>query len=96
MNVQTFHIGNTLRFTASFKNWSDQLADPDSVLFRMYDSDYTLLKTVSASKSSTGVFYALWTIPNSSKRSDVYIYEWYATLENTPDVYRGMVKAIFV
>ena len=83
-------IGDTIRLNASFYTFAGALADPDVVTVKIYSYiGKNVLATGTATKSSTGVYYYDYTVPD--EKGDL-VYEFSGTLENLPSVGRARIE----
>ncbi len=55
-------IGDTVRLTASFKDWDGKYSDPDDVKIIIYDQNKTEVFSDAAVKLETGIYYYDYTI----------------------------------
>ena len=55
-------IGDTVRLTASFKDWDGKYSDPDDVKIIIYDQNKTEIFSDAALKLETGIYYYDYTI----------------------------------
>ena len=68
-------VGNTVRYTATFRRFDGVAADPDNLTFSVVDNTNRQLFAIPltiANKLSTGVYYYDYTIPGGM--GDITIY----------------------
>ena len=88
--------GDTVRLTATFKDFSDALVDPTSIAIKFYDpSKIQIGETVTTDivNDSPGVYHYDYTIPTGYKK--IY-YEWGGTIDSKPSVERDIIQITFV
>ena len=92
-------VGNTVRLSVTFRDFDDELASPEDVVFRVYDSEYNQVgEDVSVTETSVGLFEYDYTIPVSSNWRDntkPMYYEFYGTLEGNVAIGRGEITRSF-
>lgn len=92
--VKECQLGNTARFSATFRNWDGAAMDPVEVVFRIVSSHQDVLfeqtLTVEDNRKAVGSYF----IDYVPTKTGNYIFEWYAVIDGTPAVKRGnfMVK----
>ena len=98
--MATFKIGNTIRLTATFKNFAGVLADSTtSVVITFYDRDLNQVDQVTipggaTNNPSTGFYLYDYTIPSDSPSS--VIFEFAGTVDTVPIVGRARYSVRFV
>lgn len=88
--MAAYQLGNTVRLTAVFKDWANQVVDPTLVKLKVYNSGWALMHDYSLGiedKLVTGEYYFDYTIPYSYRTKVLYI-EWYGEIQGTPSIKR--------
>jgi hypothetical protein len=87
--------GDTVRLTATFKNFADTLVDPTSITVKFYDQSKTQIGTTITEvvKDDVGVYHYDYTIPDGYKK--IY-YEWTGMIDDKPSVERDIIQVTFV
>lgn len=87
--------GSTIRFEATFKNFSKQLTDPELVKFIIYTDKYDKIDEFSANKLSLGKFYYDYTV-NAIDSGKTFIGEMYGEINGKPSLDREQFSVTFV
>lgn len=86
-------IGDTVRLTAVFRDFNDDLVDPTTVVVQMYDNDKVALGVPvtldSSHRLSAGTYFYDYTIPTGYKK---LYYEFKGTSQDLPSVARGEIQ----
>lgn len=89
--------GDTVRLTATFKNFADALTDPTEITVKFYDqSKVQIGSTVTldaSNKDSTGVYHYDYIVPSGYKK--IY-YEFCGIIDDYPSVERDIIQVTFV
>lgn len=89
--------GDTVRLTATFKNFADALTDPTAITVKFYDQSKAQIGATITDgdivKDSTGVYHYDYTIPDGYKK--IY-YEFCGTIDGKPSVERDIIQVTFV
>lgn len=97
--INSYKAGNTVRFTAEFRDFANNLSDPTLIIFRVYDQAYNKVGDypvdLSSMKSSTGVYFYDYTIPSSGYTNQKLYYEFYGEVSGSPSLNRSSFKVVF-
>lgn len=87
-------LGNTARFSATFRNWDGVVMDPVLVKFRILSSHQGIIFEVGVTEEDNRKAVGSYFVDYAPTATGSYIYEWYAEIDGTPAVKRGnfMVK----
>lgn len=83
----SYQVGNTLKMTIVFKDFNDELVDPDTIKFIVYDAAFSKILTSSIgplNRTGLGEYFYLFT-PLSEGR---FTYEWFCELQGLPSLKR--------
>lgn len=92
----TYLTGNTVRLTATFKDNSGVLRDPNIIRVIFYNYRYEKIDEFSigtANKISTGVYFFDYRTPNEEMK--IY-YEFYGEIAGNPAIQRNSFKTVFI
>jgi uncharacterized protein YfaS (alpha-2-macroglobulin family) len=93
MATSTYETGNTVKFTATIKDFDNTtLIDPAIVTVTLYTSDEDIITTGSPIRVSTGVYYYDWTLPSVA---GTYYIEFKGVVGGEPSLQRTPVKVKF-
>lgn len=98
--MATFKNGNTVRLSATFKNFAGTLTNSStSVIITFYDKDLVQVDQVTVpgggtNNPSTGSYLYDYTIPSDSPSS--VIYEFAGTIDGSPALGRAKYSVRFV
>ena len=82
-------IGNTIRFTAMFRNWDTTLINPTKIDFKVITTDQqTVFHTDCATKQTTGTYFVDYIADTVGS----FICEWTAIIDGMPSVKRSSFK----
>ena len=82
-------IGNTVRFTAMFRNWDTTLIDPTKIDFKVITTDQQIVfHTDCAAKQTTGTYFVDYIADTVGS----FICEWTAIIDGMPSVKRSSFK----
>jgi hypothetical protein len=96
MSIETYHIGDTVKLSVSFKDFDDEAVDPVGVTLNIYDSHKTKIityETAALTHTGTGVYSYEYVIPDDYKE---YIYEFVGTVGGKPLLDRKNFKAAWL
>jgi hypothetical protein len=97
--MASYKSGDTIRLLCTFKDFADQLADPELINVKIYDQKYLVIDTISVSTSSnklsTGNFFLDYTVPSQYIGQTLY-YEWYAEIGGLPSLNRNSFQVVFM
>ncbi|WP_100406687.1 hypothetical protein [Bacillus solitudinis] len=86
-----YQFGNTVRLSSIFYDWDGNVAEPDLVKLKVYNSGYQKKEEFSlgpANRKDDGGYFYDWT----PKETGDLIYEWYAELEGNPSLKRDRIS----
>ena len=82
-------IGNTIRFTAMFRNWDATLIDPAKIDFKIIAADQqTVFHTDRTIKQTTGTYFVDYIVSTAGS----FVCEWTAIIDGMPSVKRSSFK----
>lgn len=88
-------IGDTIRLTAQFKNWTGELDDPSDVSVLVYDQNRNELATIAGASvinTETGKYYAEYVVPDVK----MLIYEFTGILEGSVITQRKTLNPVWL
>lgn len=91
MSIPYFQQGNTARFEGEFYDFTEQLVDPATVKFKVYDSQWTQVfeTTIGAEgRTETGKYFFDYVCTPLGDLT----FEWYGEINGKPSLYRGPFK----
>lgn len=93
MTPNNYTVGDTVRLTATFKDWNGKLVDPSSVKVIIYDSRYNKLEEIIVTKEPDTV--GIYTCDYVFNTSGDFIYEWNGDINGTPSLTRRRIRTSF-
>jgi uncharacterized protein YfaS (alpha-2-macroglobulin family) len=99
--VETYYTGDTVRFSATFRDYPDDpeaepetgdLLDPSAVTVSIYDADFVVIQTGTGNNESTGVYTYDFTMPDTP---GPYYIEWKGIVNTKPEIKRDKFKVKF-
>lgn len=96
----TFFSGDTVRIKVTFKDSLNVLTDPDDneAFFQSYNSDNVeeiFIESVAATRSSQGIYYYDYTLPDTEEESIKIIVEMRGLFATKPQLERSSIKVKF-
>jgi len=92
--IKTYLSGNTIRFQATFKNYNNELVNPDLVEFIIYNSKEELLHRFEATNLSLGIYYYDFNFSDEDKNRR-FIVEMRGIINNKPCIEREEIMIKF-
>ena len=94
--INSYQIGNTVRFSCTFLDFNGEKIDPSVVKMIIYNSIYEIMLeevvTVANKQGIGEYFYDYITV---GKNYTLY-YEWYGEINGKPSLKRGTITTNFI
>ena len=102
-----YQSGNSIKLNATFKDFSGDAVDPDLIRLKVYDSNLTLLDTITIGaehKLAVGSYFYIYQLPaqsttpypNDPVTTSSYYYEWYAEISGSVSLKRAKLDVSFL
>lgn len=94
--MKKYIIGNTVRCTIIFSDFTGEKVDPALVKFITYDKNYNMINEVSIgteNKTATGEYFYDFVVPD---KEGIMYYEWYGEIDGKPSISRQQISKTFI
>ena len=102
-----YQSGNSVKLNATFKDYSGDAVDPDIIRLKLYDSNLTLLDTMTIGaehRLAVGSYFYIYQLPAQSETAYPtdpitmysYYYEWYAEIKGSVSLKRAKLDVSFL
>lgn len=95
-NKTGYYAGDTAKLTCEFRDWNDELVDPENVTVTVYNEYWEKLSQASDTdifRESQGKYYYEYVTPMTT---GIVIYEWRGMISGKPSIKRNQLELFFV